>query len=375
MTHGNLIAISTTSAAPERTSTDASEEVWIPFAGPVPDWMNAFDKWGVWWQVHVYGVAALFLVIAALSLASVVTFLLQKSTPQRAYFVALNSMVLILALTRAVFMCVDAYNAEETLHPALAYIFLSIGLPCLTSAFYLIFVAWMRATRMKRISVIQKPRTMVVTICAHFVVSIVLDLAAGFTVHAAYLLILCQACFIVWAATLSVLYFYLYYRVYKSTVVNRRRLSRNMSKFTPTVVAVTSDDEMSSSAYDIRAAKYRKASNALEHLKVPLGAKLIPANAILLVILTGEYLAGIFGIFSLQVLSGDPPKPWPWFGYELSLRLTEFALCCTILMAGARPITKQLTKRVSSRLRNSRRKLMTSRAVEKTPSDVSSTIV
>ena len=103
------------------------------------------------------------------------------------------------------------------------------GLPCMTSAFYLIFVAWIKATRpFRKTHAIHKPHTMIIITILHFAISLAFDIAAGFTLHAVPLLILCQACFAVWALVLSIMYFYLYGRIYVRAVVPKKKI-RNIS--------------------------------------------------------------------------------------------------------------------------------------------------
>ena len=102
-----------------------------------------------------------------------------------------------------------------------------LGLPCMTSVFYLIFVAWLRATRpFRKTHSIHKPITLVIIIVLHFAISIGFDVAAGFTLQAVPLLILCQVCFIIWALVLSTMYFYLYRRIYNTTVKPRKEMRK-----------------------------------------------------------------------------------------------------------------------------------------------------
>ena len=113
-----------TTSAPNTTGDDP--DVWIPFVEPVPDFKEALLIWGPWWQVHTYGIAILFIILTIFCLVNAIA-LCRQQVQHQTYFITLNVLVIIFSLERGVFMFLDPYNARGTLHPAIAYLFLSIG--------------------------------------------------------------------------------------------------------------------------------------------------------------------------------------------------------------------------------------------------------
>ena len=374
---------------------------WVPFAEPVPDWLEAKQKWGDWWYFHIYFIGLMYFLVGLFVAANILFLAMSKKLPQKPYYISLNAMVFIFSVERGIFMFVDAYNIHGTLPPAVAYLFLSIGLPCMTSAFYLIFAAWFKATKMQVTHRVHKTSTMVIIITSHFTLSIFFDLVAGFNVHTVILLIICQVCFIIMALLLAGAYFYLYHRIYITTVGTK--LSLSMMQSSPdraiqelhandscvpdeptTNISPTSQesgesgnsgDAMVSRVVDKNSTKqnnkninnsYIGKSPAIRRISsipeatVPLGARLILASAILLVIIACLYLAGIFFCYTVHMVVVFHPEPWSFWGYEFAVRLCELALCWIISIAATGPIIRHLLKQNEFPSRVSRAELVNS---------------
>lgn len=108
--------------------------------GPLPlfflsleaDWAEARARWGLAWEAHVYGVGALFGLVALLALLALA--LLPWRCPPGAPCLALLDLLLLSAgTTRAFPLFYDAYGHRERL-PALAWLLLQdLPLPCLAA--------------------------------------------------------------------------------------------------------------------------------------------------------------------------------------------------------------------------------------------------
>ncbi|XP_007944922.1 proline-rich transmembrane protein 4 [Orycteropus afer afer] len=111
-----------------------------PPAAPLPlffltleaDWAEARARWGLAWEAHVYGVGALFGLVALLALLALV--LLPWRCPPGAPCLALLDLLLLSAgTTRAFPLFYDAYGHRARL-PALAWLLLQdLPLPCLAA--------------------------------------------------------------------------------------------------------------------------------------------------------------------------------------------------------------------------------------------------
>ena len=356
--------------------TTSGERLWIPFVEPIPNWHEARVIWGPWWQVHIYLTASLFLLLALYCLINVVYIcrLWAKSRAlniqQAGYFVSIHILMIIFSGERALFMLLDAYNIKGTLAPVVAYLFISIGLPCMTASFYLIFVAFMKATRLKLPGrSLFSLKALVGIILGHFVVSIALDIAAGFTLQALYLLVICQSIFIVWGYILSVVYVALFFRIYKASVGHRKKIIRMSMKFEDTVSVPGKSDPLEKLPTNVSvigrltSTKWRKgvtggreptrrpSVTTTPRPKLAIGAKLILVSAVLLFITASLYLYSILGIFTKSVMFGDDPDPWTWWGCEFSVRMCEVGLCATISVAGTQPIVRNIRERRSTKKR------------------------
>ncbi|KAM5205266.1 proline-rich transmembrane protein 4 isoform 3-T5 [Hipposideros larvatus] len=96
------------------------------------DWAEARARWGLAWEAHVYGVGALFGLVALLALLALA--LLPWRCPPGAPCLALLDLLLLSAgTTRAFPLFYDAYGHRDRL-PALAWLLLQdLPLPCLAA--------------------------------------------------------------------------------------------------------------------------------------------------------------------------------------------------------------------------------------------------
>ena len=309
-----------------------SDRGWVPFAEPVPDWDTANACWGVWWEIHVYGIASLYITVFIYQVINLILTLRIPKMSRRFYFVTLHIMMMIFAGTRSSFMIIDSYNSKGSLHPSIAYLFLSVGLPCMSSSFYIIFQAYKKVLSMQRARTNQKLWPLLLTVFIHFSFSISLDLAAGFTLHAVYLLITCQGVFIAISYTFSIMYIHLYYRLYKVTVVGRKMMH-----------IISGGDDF----VDIRRTDSGRPCG-IPKPRVLIGAKFILMAAIFLFILATVYLGGVVLCIVYSEFLREDLHPWLWWGFELGVRLCELILCCTISLAASQPITKQFVDKLES---------------------------
>ncbi|XP_055974121.1 proline-rich transmembrane protein 4 [Sorex fumeus] len=125
---------------PASCSVQELPEGDAPPVGPLPlfflsleaDWAEARARWGLAWEAHVYGVGALFGLVALLALLALA--LLPWRCPPGAPCLALLDLLLLSAGTSRAFpLFYDAYGHRERL-PALAWLLLQdLPLPCLAS--------------------------------------------------------------------------------------------------------------------------------------------------------------------------------------------------------------------------------------------------
>uniref|UniRef100_A0A2K5BXA5 Proline rich transmembrane protein 4 n=1 Tax=Aotus nancymaae TaxID=37293 RepID=A0A2K5BXA5_AOTNA len=118
---------------PEREGQPPEAPTPLFFLTLEADWAEARARWGLAWEAHVYGVGALFGLVALLALLALV--LLPWRCPPGAPCLALLDLLLLSAgTTRAFPLFYDAYGHRDRL-PALAWLLLQdLPLPCLAAA-------------------------------------------------------------------------------------------------------------------------------------------------------------------------------------------------------------------------------------------------
>ncbi|XP_068943126.1 proline-rich transmembrane protein 4 [Petaurus breviceps papuanus] len=139
------ISLRSSSAQPECGSeacgtVDLPEPEGPPPVAPLPpiflnleaDWASARARWGLAWEAHVYGVGALFGLVALLALLSL-ALLPWRCPPGAPCLALLNLLLLSAGAARAFPLFYDAYGHRERL-PALVRLLLhDLSLPCLSA--------------------------------------------------------------------------------------------------------------------------------------------------------------------------------------------------------------------------------------------------
>ncbi|XP_007469787.1 PREDICTED: proline-rich transmembrane protein 4 [Lipotes vexillifer] len=117
---------------PEREARPPAAPLPLFFLTLEADWTEAKARWGLAWEAHVYGVGALFGLVALLALLALA--LLPWRCPPGAPCLALLDLLLLSAgTTRAFPLFYDAYGHRDRL-PALAWLLLQdLPLPCLAA--------------------------------------------------------------------------------------------------------------------------------------------------------------------------------------------------------------------------------------------------
>ncbi|XP_056655651.1 LOW QUALITY PROTEIN: proline-rich transmembrane protein 4 [Monodelphis domestica] len=111
-----------------------------PPAAPMPpfflnleaDWASARARWGLAWEAHVYGVGALFGLVALLALLSL-ALLPWRCPPGAPCLALLNLLLLSAGAARAFPLFYDAYGHRERLPGLVRLLLHDLSLPCLTA--------------------------------------------------------------------------------------------------------------------------------------------------------------------------------------------------------------------------------------------------
>lgn len=312
----------TLSSDPEPEGGETTDrDTYNPFTGesfaePTPSWQEAKSEWKQAWIVHIYTVGGLFSLLALYSLYCIMRiktlFLISKG-----YFISLNVLMLIFGVSRAFYMFMDAYNSHGKLPTWLAYYLQTISFPCLTAAFSILFFALVRTTRMSAMPQrVFSAVLLVIVIVLHFILVFATDFVVGYLSTAVVLLFVCQVVFIVWCLCLTMLYFYVFVRLYHAAVARQKQIYRQ--SFTEVTI---------SGVQTVKKGSRVRLSRAI-------GVTLV--TAIFGLLCASLQCLAVILVYGLQ--RTDPPKPWPWWTYQLVSRLCELGMCATMSYVASQPL-------------------------------------
>lgn len=167
--------------------------------------------WAIAWEAHVYFSGTLFVLLAIYCSVNILRLHTFSRLFSRNYFVSLNLCLVIIGLLRPIWLFHDPYNENLSWPRPAAYLLVDTGLPCMTTAFAVLFLALLRATQIELVSPgCQTPKALGIFCFIHFGLSIGVDVSIGMFYNIRYMVLILQGVFIVWSLLLSAGYFYIF---------------------------------------------------------------------------------------------------------------------------------------------------------------------
>lgn len=338
-------------SSPEPEAEASAEPIptdkWdVPFVEPVPDWELAKGQFGTAWELHVYGLGAAFAILAILAFITIIITVTIPKLKSRGYFVALNVLLFIFGLVRALYMFVDAYNAKETLPPVVAYSAINLGYPCLTTMFYILFTALFRLTKFQKMdSRIFTVKYLVGISTGFFVLQFTTDIVVGFFLKAWLLAFLCEIFFVLWGFVFSILFLVVFFRLLHATIM-KRRLQKAMSGSRGSLGGPT-NVVTSTSHLAVPGKQYGGSNACISQLGKEKTHKVDPTvqiSAVAVFFFVAIGFTHVYGLMSANSLASDEaPDPWPWWGYNFVLRILELCMAFTVLFVATGPVRRRKT--------------------------------
>lgn len=269
-------------------------------------------------QVHLYLFGSAFGVVSFYSLFSVIRLWKKKHLLSQKYFISLNLLIFLMGASRSIFLLVDGYNTNQTFHEFVAYMLYTLFLPSVTSAFSLLFISLLAATRMRFISPsIQKTKVILAIIILHFGLAITTDILTVLHLDARIILFICQIFYIVWSLFLFAGFMYIFGRLYKAAVDRQRQMNKYALK------------NMGASGKQNYKPERHKLTLSLATI-VTLVSSIL---GLLTVILLIYGMADVYGVFEQDRVI----EPWKWWGYHTAFRTLELAICITVSYVATQP--------------------------------------
>lgn len=276
---------------------------------PNPSQSSIRNKARLAWDVHVYLIASLFTVLALCSLVNIFRVNICKRLLSRGYYITLHGVLLIIGIVRSVYLFYDAYNVSSSFPEPISRLLLNIVLPLLTSAFIVLFMFLLYASKVHIFSLgLQRPSLAGVFIILHILLCITLDLSTGIDESMTYLPLICQSIFIILCTSLGFAYLYAYKHLSKSAAVRKQ------------------DNIFGSGFTNI----------TRPTLAVAVRATL--ATALLSLLMAAVQLYGILGPYNVARPASDKTFGWLRWGYQFSVRVIEVSMCFLLSWAGVQPL-------------------------------------
>ena len=303
----------TNASLPTPSSNPILDVMTAAVPEPGPDWPVAKQEWGIAWEFHWIGFGSIYALLALNSLIAIIRFQKVPSLARKLQFQAINGLLILLGVSRALYLWIEPYESGENLVYCPLWLvrpLFGIAFPCLTSAFCLLHIAFLEAVKLQLQSEkLRSVRFVSGVIALHFVVVIVADTTVAIHANRTELLIICQSFFIVWGVMNAVAFMYSGSRVIIRDKENMRQLKQ--------------------SPFQGKLSRQRK------NWSTKVG-KVTIATSVLALTCTAVQtysLFGVYGIYSKEV----NPQPWPWLGFQTSFRLVELGMACTIAYTVLQP--------------------------------------
>lgn len=268
----------------------------IPVAGePVPDWKVAKDLWGIAWDIHWISIGVAFALFAVSSIISLLHSS-KKKLGRKPYVIAINILLLVLGVNRAVYLLLDPYGSRQILPRWFAGLIFNLSFPCLTSAFCLIFYVFLGLAKFKLISKrLQNARLITALILLHFIVVLAAVACVIFVPKIAVeVYIFCHLFFMVWGLILSASFIYCGLKVIRKVKTLARQL------------------------------QHQGQSSVSKVAKVTLVTSCLGLACSIL------HVYSLFVLYRFFRGNEERPEPWMWWIFQTCFRWIEIAMACTI---------------------------------------------
>lgn len=313
--------INQSTVSPEIFNHDESN---AEFINPSPEWISAKQQWGIAWQLHIYTIGVLFLILAIYTLCSLIRLGNRHNLITRGYFVTLNLVLLLLGTTRATLFLIDAYNSNGIFHSALAHILFNTAFPCLTSALSIEIFALLNTLKLKILpassSKIQQTGILAAIIVSHFILSFTTDVVIGIYANTFVLIVICQVVFISWGLLLSSAYFYMF----RKLIFAGKRQQKQIDH----INMVQSHNP--------------QYTNNKPKLTILFAIKMTLFTAICVVLLVVLQIYNLVNVFRVAINYGNVhpfSEAWSWWTYQLCMRIIELLVAFSIACVACQPIT------------------------------------
>ena len=342
------MAVSTTGPVPTFTSllnenktiftaTESDEDGDSPMTSAEDFDGGASPEWS--WMPYVFVFGTLFAVIIVWSLMNLVVLIHRSNIASRGYHITLNILMLMVGSLRLASFTFSRL-APGTVHIAVVWVLSHLPVPCLNSAFFLLWSALKAMTRMRLVAgQLFRPWFLAVLVIINLSVAVSADLITLYLVPGGLVMTLCRVYFVVLGAVGSGAFLWDFQALYKATVVNRRWITdHGDTKDTSTTSSTANSPDNSESTGST--AKLAAKAPEKKPTKLPVVVKVTLVAACLLLSIS-VWNSCDLTLKSPMVDESIVKSPAINWTYKSLMRFSESAMAATILFVTSLPLYRR----------------------------------
>ena len=320
------------STEPEPSSEPVPEAVpsghVSSIAEPLPQWDLALRTWQWVWPLHWAGIGSLFVLMALYATWSIIIMSSGKNKRRQPLSLVINILLVILGLTRALFLFINPYESEQcyilpNCPMILTRLLFGLGLPCFTASFSLIHLTFLQLTKLTLYPAkLQSIKVLICVISIHFGLAIITEVIMFTNANWRWLTIVCQGFFILFCLLLSTSFIYSGRKVIKYARQNSSRMQRLGGRLS-TKRSINNGNDNSGKEFR---------PNMTKLVKITYFTTFLGFAGVIL------QLYAIFGVYNMFTARPAPPRPWSWFAFESLFRIVEVLAGCTMAYVGRRQV-------------------------------------
>ncbi|KRT81750.1 hypothetical protein AMK59_5316 [Oryctes borbonicus] len=246
------------------------------------------EIWVICWNVHVYLVVLLFVILALFSIYKLIRYENDPHMFSKSYFLTIHLMLTVICVLRIFYLMYDPYNVDKSFNIFLYDFLHNFPLSLLATTFAVLILFLLKRT-LTHLKVKTRPVFLVMFGVIHIFLCFCLSISETLGHFERASLIVCKPVFVLLALALGVSYLYLY-RIIKNVLAKK---SQNLSEICTQNISYAS------------------------HITI--------AIALLFILLGCVQLYALFFI-KVDRFSGEIHHHWILWGFELSVRILEISI-------------------------------------------------
>ncbi|XP_068733533.1 proline-rich transmembrane protein 4-like [Montipora capricornis] len=297
----NRFNISTPETEPESPDHEPTAET---MAEPLPEWSTATEQWGIAWELHQYGLGAVYALLFILIVMTLSKRIKQRRTGGQGHKVPMVVLGLlgIFCFTRSLCLLIDAYHSKKITPVFFVNVLWGIGQPCLIAAYTLVFVVMRNALILKqKFRKWYNTRNIAIATLPYLCFAFGAELALSFAPAFKGLAFTCQVLYILYGSSLTVFYSIISVLLWKKLAV------------------ATKNRWISESA--------NRCGNRTRTIFRTCVAAVVGGAAICA--MQFYAMTGVYGVFS----EARSVSAWPWWAFQTLFRIVEIYMIMVLCYA------------------------------------------